>query len=61
MAHFKPLVEEQLKRKVHMPPNHTPLYIKASSAKKMHLNLFNPSEQNGGLHFQLDGSTRILK
>ena len=32
MAHFKPLVEEQLSKKVHMPPNHTPLYIKASSA-----------------------------
>ena len=27
MAHFQPLVEEQLKRKVHMPANHVPLFL----------------------------------
>lgn len=37
MANFKPLVEEQLKRKVHMPANHAPLFIKAAQTKKVRL------------------------
>ena len=38
MATFKPLVEEQLKRKVHMPANHAPLLIRAAKTKQVRLN-----------------------
>ena len=37
MAVFQPLVEEQLKRKVHMPANHVPLLIKGNRTSTVKL------------------------
>lgn len=51
MEIFKPLVEEQLQRKVHMPPNHDPLTIDAGRRHRIKLKE-SPSITSGYLYSQ---------